>query len=284
MSLAVERMLILARGLPWPGAWAAGQLIAAAIALISVRRRDSALLRDFAFSLVAGAAGALALGFVYRLPGFVAGTNDPFGLAAWGALAGTAAAFALLARRRGVSPARALDLATPALLALLGIGRIGCFLGGCDAGQVSHVPWALRFPAGTEAFREHVARGLVAATDPRSLAVHPAQLYEAFGALLLALGVERLSKRPRLAGVACASGAAGYAILRLGVDHFRPSTLAADLTSIVVFAIAAAWLRARRARTSEPIRPNGRADPDAPLAGAARGPADPRSELVHRSV
>ncbi len=59
----------------------------------------------------------------------------------------------------------ALAIALPVGLA---IGRIGCFLAGCCAGTPTDLPWGVRYEEGAHA-------------------VHPTQLYEAAGALLLAL-------------------------------------------------------------------------------------------------
>jgi phosphatidylglycerol:prolipoprotein diacylglycerol transferase len=53
----------------------------------------------------------------------------------------------LLARVAGHEPAALFDVVVPAGLVALGIGRLGCFLGGCCAGQPSDVPWALVVPA-----------------------------------------------------------------------------------------------------------------------------------------
>jgi len=36
----------------------------------------------------------------------------------------------------------------------LGIGRIGCFLSGCCYGATANVPWAIRFPYGSDAYVE----------------------------------------------------------------------------------------------------------------------------------
>ncbi len=46
-----------------------------------------------------------------------------------------------------------LDIVAPSAALGLAIGRIGCFLNGCCFGHVSDVPWAVRFPFGSNAQR-----------------------------------------------------------------------------------------------------------------------------------
>ena len=106
------------------------------------------------------------------------------------------ASFAGLARLRGAPALEGLDRLAPCLGALVVLGRLGCFFAGCDFGEVSPAPWAVRFPPGTPAFAEHAARGLVLSGDHRSLPVHPTQLYEALlGALASASALIVASRR-----------------------------------------------------------------------------------------
>lgn len=170
-------------------------------------------------------AGATLLEALFRLPAWW-GSGKPLpalfgGVTAYGALLGLSLSFAALARLRGVRPAEALDVLAPCLGVLVLFGRLGCFFAGCDFGAVSGVPWAVRFPPGSPAFTDHVARGLILAADHRSLPVHPTQIYEALlGALvaLAALVAERRRLRP---GLAFGSAAATYAAGRLIVDALR---------------------------------------------------------------
>lgn len=165
-------------------------------------------------------------------------------MAAWGALAGTAFGFAWLAQRSGLGFRTALDRVSPALALLVVFGRLGCFISGCDAGRVSLVSWAVRFPRATAAFDEHVARGLVLPSDTHSLAVHPSQLYEVVGALGLWLVLRR---RPTIIGFAI-----GYASIRMLAELTRegPRAEVALVTSAVILALA---LGARRAQSAGKI-------------------------------
>ncbi len=94
-----------------------------------------------------------------------------------------------LARLLGVPYLRFADTVIPAAgLAILGI-RIGCFLAGCCYGVPSSLPWAMRFPAGSDAYHSQVQHGWIAPTAPATLPVHPLQLYFGVAGLLIAIGL-----------------------------------------------------------------------------------------------
>lgn len=240
--------------------WVLAQILAALVALgyVAARTRQQPLVACFALALAAGVLGAYAWGFVCRLLERLAGRDvDLTGVAAYGALAGVTLAFVFLTRRRGLTVVAGLDLIAPALALLVAFGRLGCFLAGCDAGSVSAAPWAVRFPAGSAAFRDHVAQGLVLATDRWSLAVHPAQLYEAGLALALAYLGHRLGTRHAAPGMAFGATALGYALARSFVDTLRfpaPNAVYGWLSSLLVsVAVVTLLLRnSQRAHASEP--------------------------------
>jgi phosphatidylglycerol:prolipoprotein diacylglycerol transferase len=50
-----------------------------------------------------------------------------------------------------------LDILAIGLLLALSFGRIGCFLRGCCFGEPTDVPWAVRFPYGSDAYRSQVS-------------------------------------------------------------------------------------------------------------------------------
>ena len=110
----------------------------------------------------------------------VFGSLPTAGLAAW-----------IFARRRSLNFLRLLDCVAPGLLVGLALGRIGCFLNGCCYGGPCDLPWAVRFPPESPPWLDQAARGLVPAAGDGaavwSLPVHPAQLYAAFDAALLAV-------------------------------------------------------------------------------------------------
>lgn len=114
------------------------------------------------------------------------------GLVVFGSLPTAALAAWRFASRRGLSLPRLADCIAPGLLVGLAIGRIGCFLNGCCYGGACELPWAVRFPPDSPPWLDQAARGLLpaAAADggrPWSLPVHPAQLYAAIDAAILAV-------------------------------------------------------------------------------------------------
>lgn len=98
-------------------------------------------------------------------------------------------------------------------------GRVGCFLAGCCYGKATSLPWGVAF------------------TNPRSMVppellgvrLHPVQLYEAGGDLLIALGLwwvllqtEKGRFRP---GLVAACYFIAYAVLRGSLELLRDDTL-----------------------------------------------------------
>lgn len=160
----------------------------------------------------------------------------------WGYLGGVVAV--TLACRNGGPPLGWLaDRATPALGVSLALIRTGCFLAGCDYGKVTSLPWAVRFPRGTGAWRDHVAGGLVPGSRDASLPVHPTQLYEAALGLAIAIAAWAYNRRVRAGSgrVFLAAGAV-YAVVRLGIEDLRGDEargFVAGLSSGQVFAVAA---------------------------------------------
>ena len=62
---------------------------------------------------------------------------------------------------------RYLDILAIGLMAALMLGRIGCFLNGCCFGKPTELPWAVRFPYGSFAYRSQVQ------TDPQRNRAQP---------------------------------------------------------------------------------------------------------------
>jgi phosphatidylglycerol:prolipoprotein diacylglycerol transferase len=112
-----------------------------------------------------------------------------------------------------------MDIIAPCMLIGLGFGRIGCFLNGCCYGAECDVPWAVTFPYHSPAYLDEAHDRTLPNPPPAELSVttktgstrllaptelrgrpdlialakqqhttprHPAQLYSAFNALLLA--------------------------------------------------------------------------------------------------
>lgn len=175
----------------------------------------------------------------------------------WGYLAG-GVAVALVARAGRVSGWRLADLAAAPLGLALCSARLGCFIAGCDFGKVTSAPWAVRFPSGSPAWRDHVAHGWLPPARAESLPVHPTQLYEAGLGLViaaLALLVARTAWARDRAGRVALAAIAAYAIGRLGIEELRadagrgffgPLASGQVFSLLVLAALAAGWAWSRR--------------------------------------
>ncbi len=148
---------------------------------------------------------------------------------------------------------RVLDIATPALAAAHALGRVGCFLNGCCFGSVSELPWAVHYPAGSEADRNFHGE-----------AVHPVQLYETLEQTILVFVYFYLVRRaPR--GVAMSCYLIIYGILRFlnelvrgdnpkYFDAFTPAQLVGLLIVPAGIGLLIYFLRAKPARKSENLK------------------------------
>lgn len=144
------------------------------------------------------------------------------GRAAIGALAGAATFGGMAARVRGESFLACADAAAPAVALGYAVYRIGCFLNGCCFGAVTDLPWAVSFPAGSDAFAAQVAAGLLSPEATQSLPVHPAQLYHAVAGLL---GFVVLLRAPDATPGTCFALAwVFYGATRFGIEFLRGDT------------------------------------------------------------
>lgn len=185
----------------------------------------------------------------------------------WGYLAGFAVVMALTRRHR-LELGRFADLTAAPLGGALILCRLGCFLAGCDFGKVTAGPWALRFPAMSPAWHEHVRAGVLPPGRDASLPVHPTQLYEAgvgLAMIAVALLVSRTAWARARGGRTFLAVAATYGVGRIGVEMLRGDAgrgLWLGLSSGQLFslallaAVAIALLLQRRAMTTRTVLPH----------------------------
>ncbi len=113
------------------------------------------------YSLIAGVVGARAFFVIHYFDQF---RGDPLGFVAiWNGglelIGGVLAAIAVILFYIGYHrlPMRHyLDALAIGLMAALVFGRIGCFLNGCCYGKPTEMPWGVRFPYGSFAYRSQV--------------------------------------------------------------------------------------------------------------------------------
>ncbi|MBQ8036768.1 MAG: prolipoprotein diacylglyceryl transferase [Proteobacteria bacterium] len=133
-----------------------------------------------------------------------------------------------LSRRWKWSFLKLTDIASPVIALGLAFGRLGCFLAGCCFGKVTDVPWAVRFPQYSDAWKHHrefFPDALYAQNQALgeflSLPVHPTQLYELFGSLALFAFLWLTRKKAHFEGRQLSILLIGYGILRFVIEIWR---------------------------------------------------------------
>ena len=179
------------------------------------------------------------------------------GFVFYGGLLGAMGTSWWYARKNGIDFLRLGDLVIPTVSLGQCFGRLGCFSAGCCWGEVTNSPLAVRFPgaqlarnlfgqlshtaslvfqsqsgdprwviAQTGQIFHHPVAGAVRISDwvmahGTTLPVHPTQLYESFGQLLMFVLLITLRRYRRFHGQILGYWLMGYAVLRSTVELFR---------------------------------------------------------------
>jgi phosphatidylglycerol---prolipoprotein diacylglyceryl transferase len=166
------------------------------------------------------------------------------GLAYYGGFLAAVPAGLWYARRKRLGGWRVADLTAPLIALGLAFGRLGCFFTGCCYGAATTVPWGMRFPG-----------------HPGP--VHPTQLYESAGALLifgLLTGV--VQPRKRAHGQVFAALLVLYGALRFVLELWRDDErgtrfgLSTSQWIGIPLVLLGAWLyldRQRKAKAWQPL-------------------------------
>ena len=236
-------------------------VLAGALAAVWLLKRaglDAARFLDaLAWILLGAFLGARLSHFVFWEPGNLRG--DPFaffrfwegGMSITGGLAGGFLSAWICFHRTGFW--RIFATVSPAVLLGQALGRVGCFLNGDAWGTPTGLPWGVSLPKfGTylpsfrpdtqfpsDAWAWSVAQGFTDPAAGRSVPLHPVQLYEAAGDLLLGGLVLLLARRlARTNGPWARAGwlhVGGYALLRFGLEFLhgdRDAAVAAGMTTL----------------------------------------------------
>ncbi len=116
------------------------------------------------------------------------------------------------------------DMVAPFMALAHALGRIGCFLNGCCWGALmrGHFPWGVSYPRSTHGpYRAQIREGLISASETHSLPVHPTQLYETFGLMVMFVLLLIIYKRHKRTGVVALSYLLMYGALRFVTEAFR---------------------------------------------------------------
>lgn len=198
----------------------AAMLVALALVPRSARRNGmdpEVMTRIYFIVVIAGIIGARLLHIALSIPRIL--ENPAYartilisgGVWYGGMFAGIGTAF-YYARRHALSFAQVLDAAAVPVIVGGGLGRIACFLSGCCSGTPTSVPWAVTF-TNPVAHRLH--------EDLPWVPIHPVQLYEMTGALLIAFVLDRVASPQRRAGTIALLWIGLYGVVRTLVEAFR---------------------------------------------------------------
>lgn len=144
------------------------------------------------------------------------------GLAYYGGLMVAVPYLLWFLRRERFPMGKASDMAGMVIPVGLFFGRMGCFLGGCCFGIRTDGPLGVRFPEWSAASSQQWKQGLLGSPAEVSLAVHPAQLYEAIGCLAIAaLMMFVVHPRKRFDGQVFLGFLGSYAVLRFALEFVR---------------------------------------------------------------
>lgn len=149
------------------------------------------------------------------------------GFSVMGAFVGVAGGVYLLARRLKVEPLRLLDYVCQVAPFWHVFGRLGCFMAGCCFGLPTTMPWGVRF-TNESSMIPHELLGTP---------LHPTQLYEAIGNLIIAAALyffvlPRLEKGKLRPGVLSACYFISYGALRFANEFFRGDVVPTPLLGL----------------------------------------------------
>ncbi len=151
------------------------------------------------------------------------------GFVFYGSLGATVLGFLWLAKRYHTNVSTICDVLFTWLALGHAFGRLGCFYAGCCYGATSTTHVGVHFPEHSPAWADPAVERLASTT----CALHPVQLYEASGLLVL-LAIMLAFRRRGLEGpwLQSARWALGYGTLRLVTEAFRGDSVRGQLMAL----------------------------------------------------
>lgn len=143
------------------------------------------------------------------------------GLVFYGGLFGGLLGGYIYLKAVGAPPWKVGDIALPYVPLAHAVARLGCFFNGCCWGSITTVPWAVHYPHGSVPFQHQVADGLLDSAAAHSLGVHPSQLYESAGLVLIHFLMRFAYTRPHRTGEIILLYPLCYGVLRFLTEATR---------------------------------------------------------------
>ena len=165
-----------------------------------------------AWLIVSGMVGGKLFHILFFWDDFIAGLRAEGlrslreGFVFYGGFIVASLAGVVYARRKRLPVAKLADIFAPSVALGHAFGRLGCFFNGCCFGRACTLPWAVRFPP------PHAMAGIP---------VHPTELYEVFGNLVIFAGLSAFYRHKRFDGQIWWGYVLSYGVLRFTVDFFR---------------------------------------------------------------
>ena len=203
----------------WYGVMAAlGFLLATALVTMNRKRANMNDNQVSALMFIAIIGGVLGGRIFYVIQNWSTQFSDNFfeifridhgGLVFYGGFFLAISGIIIYCRKSKLDIPRVLDVFAPGLAIGHAMGRIGCFLNGCCYGTVTNSSLGVHYPEGTAPWLKF-----------SGAAVHPVQLYETCGNILLAAFLFILLRRTKR-GITLCSYIILYGILRFVDEFFR---------------------------------------------------------------
>ena len=203
----------------WYGVMAAiGFLLATVLITMNRKRADMSENQASTLVFIAIIGGVLGARIFYVVQNWTTQFKDNFseifridhgGLVFYGGFFLAIAGIIVYCRKSKLDMVRVLDVFAPAMAMGHAMGRIGCFLNGCCYGNVTHSWLGVHYPEGTAPWVKF-----------SGAPVHPVQLYETCGNIVLAVIMFILLRHTKR-GITVASYLTLYGILRFSDEFFR---------------------------------------------------------------
>ena len=164
-----------------------------------------------------------------------------YGFVFFGGMIVSVASLIFYMKKKGLPVLKTSDFLIVGLPLGHALGRIGCFLAGCCYGRPTDMPWGVTFT------NPHA----LVAPEFVGVPLHPTQLYEAAGNLILFFILHKLYNKPHKNGMILLAYVSCYAFMRFMIEFFRgdfrgeyilglsPSQLISLLTAL---AAGAVWI------------------------------------------